>query len=419
LLNVVGPRFEAGFSECSLGRRLELREGDGLSTFRPWQSDWHINKSRLLSFQYYPAGYHYVRADVSRFFDRIDHRTLLDLLAEKLSDEPRILEAFRLLLTAGYVEDTGAEHLAPAQSAGVPQGPSFSPFLANVYLDAVDRYMEARCVDYVRYVDDIAFVARDRDEAHQLIGELTARLANLGLELNAAKTTGPCSVRERAPLLDLLGEMKYGAAGILSSPAVLEWYPLPHLEELVEDLVGVTEFDAHALDRMGRYLRQYLEARQRLTGGEADETAVALATRGIEECALRPRDLLTCVRIVLSWHGASADELRHGLVDNSPHPYARMVLAQALGWERESVADDVADGLLTALAQAPDSYLVRGLAHAARLRRGLAPWRGVPACWSRRHPVSPGRGRSSASGVRSQVPSRHSSPPASATRTCT
>lgn len=371
LVNVVGPRFEAGFSSSSLGRRLELREGDGLSVFRPWQSDWHTNKARLLAFTYYAPEYNYVRADVSKFFDNIDHATLMGLLAERLSDEPRILEAFRRLLKAGYIEDTGNEHFHDAGAMGIPQGPSFSPFLANVYLDAVDKYMESRCVEYVRYVDDIALLARDRDEALELTGELRAQLSGLSLQLNEAKTTAPQSVREKGPLLDFLGEIKYGATGILSSPTAEEQYPLSLLEELLEDLTGVEEFDTQALDQMGRHLAGYLRARGRLLGGKADETALALAKRGIMDCAPKPKDLLTFVQLVLSRQGADVQDLQRELVEQSPHPYARMVLVQALVWDRETVATDVAEQLLGVLAESPDSYLVRGLAHTARLNRGF------------------------------------------------
>jgi len=374
ILNIIGPTFEADFSNASLGRRLELREGAGPHVFRPWQTDWQRNKHRILSFQHHPLGHHYLRADITKFFDRIDHTRLLGKLAEKLSAEPRIVELARLFLANAYLDDDGSERPVGSRDVGIPQGPAFSAFLANVYLDSVDKRMEKRCVDYVRYVDDIAFVARSRDEALELKGALSGYLGELGLNVHPTKTSPPTPVSDAAGLYDLLGEIKYGAAGLLSRPTVWEQQPMPELWDLAEDLKGIEQFDTHRLDEMGKHLRLYLDLRRELTGGENDETAVRLAQRAIEACALRPRDLLTCVQIILSRFGTSAESIKTEILEKISHDYGRNVLAQALGWPQQGVDQGAASEVLRELSRHADSYLVRGFACASLrlLRRPIS-----------------------------------------------
>jgi len=364
VLNVIGPRFEDGFSSASLGRRLELREGAGPHVFRPWQTDWQKNKHRILGFQYHPVGYHYIKADITQFFDRINHARLLGKLAEKLPAEPRIVELIRALLSNDYIDDDGSERPGVPRGMGVPQGPAFSAFLANVYLDSVDERMEKNCVDYVRYVDDIAFLARSRDEALELRGALRECLEELGLALHPTKTCPPTPVSDASALYDLLGEIKYGAAGLLSRPSAWEQQPLPELWDFAEDLKGVDRFDIHRLDEMGKHLRLYFEWRRRLTGDQ-DETAVRLAQKAIDTCALRPRDLLTCVQIILSRFGTSAESIQAEVREKIPHGYGRIVLAQALGWPHEGLDEGARSEVLRALSTYSGSYLVRGVACAS------------------------------------------------------
>jgi len=365
ILNIIGPAFEAEFSNASLGRRLELREGAGPHVFRPWQIDWQRNKHRILSFQYHPLGYHYLRADITKFFDGIDHTRLLGKLAEKLSAEARIVDLARLFLANTYVDDDGSERPVGSRGVGIPQGPAFSAFLANVYLDSVDKRMEKRCVDYVRYVDDIAFVARSRDEALEIKGALSGYLGELRLNLHPTKTSPPTPVSDAAGLYDLLGEIKYGAAGLLSRPTVWEQQPMRELWDMAEDLKGIEQFDTHRLDGMGKHLRLYLDWRRELTRGEDDETAVRLAQKAIEVCALRPRDLLTCVQSVLSRFGTSAESVKTEVLEKMPHDYGRIVLAQVLGRPQEGVDQDAASEVLRELSTRADSYLVRGVACAS------------------------------------------------------
>jgi RNA-directed DNA polymerase len=75
--------------------------------------------------------------------------------------------------------------------AGTPQGGVASPLLANVYLDRLDQAWQAdyrRLGELTRYADDLVIVCATRERAEAALAALERLLAELGLELAAAKT---------------------------------------------------------------------------------------------------------------------------------------------------------------------------------------------------------------------------------------
>src|SRR5256884_156874 len=88
----------------------------------------------------------FLEGDISKYFDTINHDTLMEILGERIHD-PRFLRLIRELLEAGYVEDWKF-HLT---LSGTPQGAVLSPLLANVYLDRFDQYVEKTLIpEYTR-----------------------------------------------------------------------------------------------------------------------------------------------------------------------------------------------------------------------------------------------------------------------------
>jgi group II intron reverse transcriptase/maturase len=78
-----------------------------------------------------------LEGDIKGCFDHIDHEVLLDLLGEKIKDN-RLMKLLRHMLKAGYM----ASWKYHQTYSGAPQGGVLSPFLANVYLHELDRYIE-------------------------------------------------------------------------------------------------------------------------------------------------------------------------------------------------------------------------------------------------------------------------------------
>src|SRR3546814_13648100 len=75
--------------------------------------------------------------DVRGFFDNIDHDTLLGLLARRI-DDPVFIGLIGTMLKAGCMDDWKFERTY----SGTPQGGVISPLLANIYLHALDQFME-------------------------------------------------------------------------------------------------------------------------------------------------------------------------------------------------------------------------------------------------------------------------------------
>lgn len=117
-------------------------------------------------------------------FDTIDHEVLLDRVGRRVSD-PLLLALLHHWLTADVLD---FRDLVPME-LGVPQGSPISPLLANVYLDPLDRHLEERRLDFVRYADDVVVFAPDEPRALEALHTLGEFLHEpLHLSLKPAKT---------------------------------------------------------------------------------------------------------------------------------------------------------------------------------------------------------------------------------------
>lgn len=135
-------------------------------------------------------------ADISKCFDRIDHKALL----EKINTSPTIRRQVRAWLKAG-VMDKGA---FSETSEGTPQGGVISPLLANIALHGMENWIKekfpetSKRVDgkrvrklppqLIRYADDFVILHEDLTVVHRCQQSITEWLKNMGLELKPSKT---------------------------------------------------------------------------------------------------------------------------------------------------------------------------------------------------------------------------------------
>ena len=131
-------------------------------------------------------------ADISRFFDTIDHKELMAVIQHRVID-PSLLRLIGKWLAAGVVEEDGRRI---REKRGTPQGGVISPLLANIFLhEVVDKHVhewrkrKARGEIYiVRYADDVVLTFENEVDAQELHEELKKQLKEYGLELNEEKT---------------------------------------------------------------------------------------------------------------------------------------------------------------------------------------------------------------------------------------
>jgi group II intron reverse transcriptase/maturase len=166
---VLEPIFEADMLNCSFGFRPRRAAHDALQVLidESWRGRRWV-----------------VETDIANCFEAIPHEKLMQAVQERVCDQA-VLKLLRVMLRAGVMHD--GEVRRPV--AGTPQGGVISPLLANVYLHRIDRAWDVRQHGaLVRYADDVVVMCSSRAQAEAALAQLTALLAELGLEPKAAKT---------------------------------------------------------------------------------------------------------------------------------------------------------------------------------------------------------------------------------------
>jgi group II intron reverse transcriptase/maturase len=83
----------------------------------------------------------FIEGDISDCFGSTSHEILMEILAEKISDN-RFLRLIRNMLKAGYMEDWQYHETL----SGTPQGGVLSPLLSNIYLNKLDEFVERELI---------------------------------------------------------------------------------------------------------------------------------------------------------------------------------------------------------------------------------------------------------------------------------
>jgi group II intron reverse transcriptase/maturase len=168
---ILEPIFEVGFKDCSYGFRPKRSTTQALEKIRETAN----------------RGFNCVLdADIRDFFGTIDHKSMLSLVARKISDR-RVLRLVKQWLEAKVMED-GRE---TTKLSGTPQGGVISPLLSNIYLDFLDGVWSKRCADLgvlVRYCDDFVVLCKTEKDCREAERRVRKILRELALELHPDKT---------------------------------------------------------------------------------------------------------------------------------------------------------------------------------------------------------------------------------------
>ncbi|CAD5985053.1 group II intron reverse transcriptase/maturase [Planktothrix agardhii] len=140
-------------------------------------------------------------ADISKCFDKINHKKLL----EKLNTSPTIRRQIRMWLKAGVMDN---KQLFPT-SEGTPQGGVISPLLANIALHGMENLikefaktldikngkghqiswqMKCSSLKFIRYADDFVILHEDLTVIKRCREIISDWLSDMGLELKPSKT---------------------------------------------------------------------------------------------------------------------------------------------------------------------------------------------------------------------------------------
>ena len=186
---VLMPIYEADFHPQSYGYRPKRNAQQAMEAIKSelWKGRTEI-----------------VDADLSAYFENIDHRKMMRQLVKRISDGS-LLGLIKQWLRAPVMEEGhGRERRCRAKRKGTPQGGVISPLLANIYLSDLDyginegTQQKARMV---RYADDLVILCAP-GQAEGIKQRLVQWLGRKGLELNEKKTR---IVEARKEGFDFLG----------------------------------------------------------------------------------------------------------------------------------------------------------------------------------------------------------------------
>jgi RNA-directed DNA polymerase len=191
---VLEPIFEADLEGNAYGYRPRRSAGDA------------VRRVHALLQQGYTE---VVDADLSKYFDTIPHRELMQSVARRIVDRD-VLRLIKLWLRAPVEErdDDGKRHLRGGQASrqGTPQGGVVSPLLANLYMNRFLKHWRhtgrgaVYQAEVVSYADD--FVILSRGHAVEALDWTRQVIERLGLSLNTLKTVLRDARHER---FDFLG----------------------------------------------------------------------------------------------------------------------------------------------------------------------------------------------------------------------
>ena len=193
---IIEPILEAQFFEHSYG-------------FRPMR-DTHMALKRITTVIHHTKHKWVVEGDISKFFDNVNHKILLNKLWALGIHDKRVLMVIKAMLKAGIMEETSVNEL------GTPQGGIISPLLANVYLNSLDKWIarewenkktkypyarkekmferlrkasKLKPAYFIRYADDWVLITDTKENAIKWKNRIAKYLeTNLKLKLSDEKT---------------------------------------------------------------------------------------------------------------------------------------------------------------------------------------------------------------------------------------
>lgn len=169
IVQVITPICEPNFSEFSYG-------------FRPGRN-CEMAIGQLL--QRINEGYQWlVDIDLEKFFDNVPQDRLMSLVNNLIKDGDTE-SLIRKYLQAGVMITNRYE----PTDIGTPQGGNLSPLLSNIMLNELDKELENRGLNFVRYADDCIIAVKSRTSANRVMKSVTKWIQNkLGLKVNVEKS---------------------------------------------------------------------------------------------------------------------------------------------------------------------------------------------------------------------------------------
>ena len=148
--------------------------------------------------------WYYLKLDISKYFYRVNHEILLKILSKRIKDPDLMSCIIRIVNSKtepfGLPKGKKPQDVQPDEwlyDVGMPIGNLTSQLFANIYLNELDQYCKhvLKVHYYIRYMDDIIILAKDKATLHKWKDEIERFLnEELALDLNDKTAIRPIRV---------------------------------------------------------------------------------------------------------------------------------------------------------------------------------------------------------------------------------
>lgn len=202
IVQVLTPIYEKQFSNSSFG-------------FRPNRC---CEQAVIKALEYFNDGYDWiVDIDLQSFFDEVNQDKLMAIIHKTIKDDD-VISLIRKFLQSGVME----KGIIQETKKGTPQGGNLSPLLSNIMLNELDKELEKRGLNSVRYADDCLIMVRSEKAANRVMESITTFITKkLGLKVNVEKSK-----------IARPNEIKYLGFGFYKKINQNIWRPKPHIKSV-------------------------------------------------------------------------------------------------------------------------------------------------------------------------------------------
>lgn len=249
LVQVLTPIYEEQFSNSSYG-------------FRPKRS---CEMAVIKALECFNDGYDYiVDIDLESFFDEVNQDKIMAIVHRTIKDND-VISLIRKFLQSGVME----KGVVVETNKGTPQGGNLSPLLSNIMLNELDKELEKRGLNFVRYADDCLIMVKSEKAANRVMESITTFITKkLGLKVNVEKSK---VARPR--------QIKYLGFGFYKSNKGI-WRPKPHIKSVKKFINKLKEIT----DRSdGKSIDYKIERLNQVTRGWINYFKIADMKNGMKE----------------------------------------------------------------------------------------------------------------------------------------
>ena len=126
-----------------------------------------------------------VDIDLEKFFDTVNHDKLMTIIGRTIKDGD-VISIIRKYLVSGIMIDDEYEDSV----VGTPQGGNLSPLLANIMLNELDKEMEKRGLNFVRYADDCIIMVGSEMSAKRVMRNISRGFPDSTVTMKILKKIG-------------------------------------------------------------------------------------------------------------------------------------------------------------------------------------------------------------------------------------